>query len=266
VKGKFQYGTAGWSYTDWVGPFYPKGTRESDFLTHYGGRFGAVEVDSSYYRIPSERMTRAWDAKTHDRFVFVPKMVGDVTHKRFLEDCGDLTAKFLAAFGVLGPKLGPVVLQFRYFRKAEGVTLGVFLKRLLPYLDELPDGLKVAVETRNKAFLKPKLFDALRDRGAALVLVDHVWMPRPHEYLKMEEALTADFTVVRLLGDRKGIEKVTKKWDRVVEDKSERIAAWAEVIRAVVGKGVTVQAFANNHFAGHAPATIAELAGAVAGR
>ena len=76
-----------------------------------------------------------------------------------------------------------MVLQFPYFKKAEGVTLDAFLARLLPFLDAMPRGPTIAVEVRNKTFLKPAFLDALRDRGAALVLNDHPWMPRPEELI-----------------------------------------------------------------------------------
>jgi uncharacterized protein YecE (DUF72 family) len=210
-------------------------------------------------------MVEGWARRTPDKFVFSPKMVGEVTHKKFLQDCEGHVEQYLGSLQLLGRKLGPVILQFPYFRKAQKVTLDLFLERLTPFLDALPGGVRFAVETRNKTFLKPKLLDALRQRKVALVLVDHIWMPGPKHYLEEADAFTADFAPIRLLGDRYGIEKKTKTWDKVIEDKSDRIRGWAEVVRLAVGKGITVQAFANNHFAGHAPATIEELAELVGG-
>ena len=91
----FLYGTAGWSYDDWQGPFYEAGTPKNQFLRRYAEEFPAVEVDSTYYRIPSAKMTEGWDRSTPDGFVFSPKMVGEVTHERFLEDCEEPVERYL---------------------------------------------------------------------------------------------------------------------------------------------------------------------------
>jgi uncharacterized protein YecE (DUF72 family) len=159
----------------------------------------------------------------------------------------------------LGPKLGPVILQFPYFRKASGIDLAAFLGRLEPFLEILPDTPRFAVEVRNKTFLRPELLSLLKTRKTALVLVDHIWMPGPREYGRTEGLITADFVPIRLIGDRRGIEKVTTTWDRVVVDREERLQDWAALIRDALRKGLDVQAFANNHYAGFGPATARRL-------
>jgi uncharacterized protein YecE (DUF72 family) len=257
----FIHGTAGWSYKDWVGPFYERGTEPGRFLEVYAESFPGVEVDSTYYRVPSERMTARWHDVTPEGFVFSPKMPGEITHERFLEDCGDLAAAFLDALAPLGEKLGHVVVQFPYFRKDSGTTLDVFLGRLLPFLDALPQARpRLAVEVRNKMFLKPALTGALRERGVALVLLDHAWMPPPEAWGRLEGAITTGHVPIRLIGDRYGIEKITKTWEAVVVDREDRLAAWAELIRTALGAGRTVTAFVNNHYSGHGPASARRLA------
>jgi uncharacterized protein YecE (DUF72 family) len=253
------YGTAGWSYDDWVGPFYEAGTPKSDYLRRYAEEFPAVEVDSTYYRIPSPKMTANWARSTPDGFLFSPKMVGEVTHERFLEECEELVERYVEALSPLGEKLGTVILQFPYFRKAKGITLDVFLERLLPFLDALPDTPRFAVEVRNKPFLKPALLDALRERDTALVLVDHPWMPSPKGYGEIEGILTSDHVPIRLIGDRYGIEKITKSWGKVVLDRSSRLRGWASLVGEALADGKRLRVFANNHYAGHGPATIREL-------
>ena len=253
---RFLHGTAGWSYADWVGPFYEGGTPEGAYLERYAARFPAAEVDSTYYRTPPAKMVKRWAEVTPDGFVFSPKMVGEVTHERFLADCDDLVEKFMAAMKPLGAKLSWVVLQFPYYKKADGVTLEGFLARLVPFLDRHRDD-PFAVEVRNKTFLKPELIKVLAERETPLVLVDHVWMPPPAGYRGM---FTATTVPVRLLGDRYGIEKITTKWEKVVVDREDRLREWANLIRAALDEGRDVQAFANNHFAGYAPATAARLA------
>jgi uncharacterized protein YecE (DUF72 family) len=255
---RFIYGTAGWSYADWTGPFYPLGTPDNQFLEFYASRFPGVEIDSTYYRIPSSRMTAAWERNTPENFMFSPKMVDEVTHKRFLKDCDDVVKAYLDAFASLERKLGPIVLQFPYYNKADGITMDSFLERLLPFLDGLQKTHRFAVEIRNKTFLKPALLGALKEHNTALVLIDHVWMPRPHEYQKIDGIFTADYVPIRLLGDRYGIEKITKTWEKVVVDKSERIGEWAQLIQGILDRW-ECQVFVNNHFQGHAPTTVTDL-------
>jgi uncharacterized protein YecE (DUF72 family) len=91
----------------------------------------------------------------------------------------------------------------------------------------------------------------------ALARIDHPWMPRPSQ-MPGEETTTAGFAYSRLLGDRYGIEEITKTWDKTVIDKSREIDEWVEVTKTL-RKRVPVYTFVNNHFAGHAPATIHAL-------
>lgn len=254
------HGTAGWSYKDWVGPFYPEGAAAGKYLELYAKRFPGVEVDSTFYRTPSRKSVEAWSRAVPEGFLFSPKMVRDVTHDKFLRAARDEAGRFLDALAPLGPKLGRVILQFPYFKKAEGIALDVFLARLLPFLDAADDPARFAVEVRNKTFLKPALLGALRDRKVALVLNDHPWMPAPEAWAKIPGVFTAATVPLRLLGDRYGIEKITKTWGAVVVDQRTRLKAWAKVAGEALGKDLRVTAFVNNHFAGHAPASAEDLA------
>ncbi len=240
--------------------FYPDGTRPGDYLACYADHFPGVEVDSTYYGIPRPRTVEAWATATPAGFVFSPKMFGEVTHQRFLQDTDDLLAQYLDVMAPLGEKLGPIVLQFPYYKKADGVSLEGFLGRLLPFLDRLDAPNRFAVEIRNKTFLKPPLLDALRQRSVPLVLIDHVWMPHPRDLLgRADELFTAGTVPIRLLGDRYNIERQTKTWDRTVVDCTERLNWWAQIVRYAMAKGLPVSAFANNHYEGHAPSTAQRL-------
>lgn len=263
---KLIYGTAGWSYDDWLGLLYPQDTVPADYLACYARNFPGVEVDSTYYGIPSMRTVAGWAAATAEEFHFSPKMVSEVTHERFLVDCREPVQRFLEAMQPLGSRLGAIVLQFPYYRRDSGVNLKTFLARLLPFLDDLPDGPRFAVEVRNKAFLKPDLLEQLRLRRIALVLIDHIWMPSPAEYLeRLDELLTTDFLPVRLLGDRYAIERATTTWDKTVVDREPQLADWARLIRVAMEQMLYVAAFANNHYAGFAPASARRLAELILG-
>jgi len=100
---------------------------------------------------------------------------------------------------------------------------------------------------------------AVRDFGVALVLQDQSWMPTAGELSRKFNPITAGWTYIRWLGDRKGIEKVTRTWNRTVIDRTHEMTGWVDVCYETVRRGVTVFGYANNHYAGHAPATIRQF-------
>src|SRR4051812_8948078 len=101
--------TQGWNYAAWVGPFYPPGTRPSEFLPTYARAFGGVEVDSTFYAAPDGRAVRAWVDRTPPHFTFALKMPKEVTHELRLQNAEDQVAEFLARARELGGQLGPIL-------------------------------------------------------------------------------------------------------------------------------------------------------------
>ena len=98
--------------------------------------------------------------------------------------------------------------------------------------------------------------ETLRERGVALALIDQPWMPRPAHWFERFDPITADFTYVRWLGDRKGIEEQTKVWNQVIVDRDVELSEWAEILGKVHKRKIQIYAYANNHYAGYAPATV----------
>ena len=252
-------GTSAFTAAGWEGSFYPAGMKPADYLTYYATKFDTVEVDSTFYRTPSASTVRGWYAKTPKDFIFALKVPQEITHGKVLHDCDAEFKAFLSAADLLGEKLGPLLFQFGYFNQKAFPGLDEFLARLLPFLKKLPSGYKFAVEIRNKNWLVPKFVDALRERCVALTLIDQSWMPRPAEWFKRFDPITADFTYIRWLGDRKGIEEKTKTWDKTIVDRASELQEWVKYCYLVQKRGITIYAYANNHFAGHAPATIAQF-------
>jgi uncharacterized protein YecE (DUF72 family) len=255
-KRLLRVGTSAFTAEGWPGSFYPAGMKPAEYLTHYATQFDTVELDSTFYRAPAPAVVRGWDAKTPKGFVFAAKVPQVITHEKMLEDCGEELKGFLGVMDILGEKLGPLLFQFPYFNKAKFANGAAFLGRLKPFLKKLPRGYRFAVEIRNKYWLVPALADALREHGVALALIDHSWMPPIGEVLEKIEAITADFTYIRWLGDRKGIEEKTKSWDKTIVDRRRDLEAWVEACRKFLGQRIAVFAFANNHYAGHGPATV----------
>jgi uncharacterized protein YecE (DUF72 family) len=259
-KALLYMGTAGWSYKDWGGHFYREGIKPADMLEEYQLRYRCVEIDSSFYAIPPKRNIDSWKRRSRPGFLFAPKFPQVISHEKFLSDCDEELEVFLERVQGLGEHLGPLLLQFPYFNMKSGINVMGFVGRLSRFLKlfEAKGGKRLAVEVRNKTFLRAPLLDLLRDHRVPLVALDHPWMPTPQSYLGAEELRTGDFAYLRLLGDRYGIEKITKTWNRTVLDQGWRLDSWARWIREQVAEG-EVWVFANNHFAGFAPATVEAL-------
>lgn len=256
---KIHLGTSAFTAPGWEGSFYPAGMPPRDFLTYYSTKFDTVEVDSTFYRTPSAGTVRRWYAKTPKAFIFSLEVPQEITHEKCLQDCDAECKEFLAAAELLREKLGPILFQFGYFNKNAFADVDAFLARLLPFLDKLPKDRKFAVEIRNRHWLVPTFADALRERRIALALIDQAWMPGHAEWFARFDPITADFAYIRWLGDRKGIEEKTKTWDKSIVDRRRELSEWARLCVPIVRRGVVIFAYANNHYAGHGPATVAQF-------
>jgi uncharacterized protein YecE (DUF72 family) len=249
-------GTSSWTAVGWETTFYPPHTKESEYLPFYATRFNSVEVDSTFYRIPTAKTVQQWRDRTPEGFVFAAKLPQTITHEKVLVNAESDLKAFLGVMDLLGPKLGPLLIQLPYFNKQKFSGLDRFLQVLEPFLGSLPKGYQWAVEIRNKNWLSEKLFSVLRNHGVAFTLIDHPWMPRPNEAFQLGDPITADFTYVRWLGDRKGIEQRTLVWDRTIVDRTAELREWARILKQLQKRSIRIFAFANNHYAGFAPETV----------
>jgi uncharacterized protein YecE (DUF72 family) len=254
---ELRIGTSAFTAAGWPGSFYPSGMQPRDFLTYYATKFDSVEVDSTFYRTPSRSTVKGWEEKTPEGFLFSAKVPSVITHEKCLDGCEEELGHFLETMDLLGDKLGPLLFQFPYFNRKAFKTDDDFLVKLSAFVKALPKGYKFALEIRNKNWMNEKLADLLRKHKVALVLIDQLWMPLP-ENLKFDY-ITADFSYVRLLGDRKGIELKTKTWDKVIVNRSRELRSWVDVCQRIYKRGESVFVYVNNHFAGHGPATVAQF-------
>ncbi len=253
---RLRIGASSWSAPSWEGAFYPPGMPPSGYLAHYAKHSDTVEVDATFYRIPGERMVEAWRARAPAGFLFAAKFPQVITHEKLLLDCAAERDAFLRVMDRLGDRLGPLLLQFRYFRKDEFPDPNPFIDRLETFLPSLPRDRRYAVEVRNKTFVTARLLGILRQHGVALALIDHPWFFGIEQLMRKGDALTADFVYIRWLGDRRGIEEKTTRWDRLIVDRTRDMGRWIPAIRGMLDRGLTVYGYFNNHYAGYAIGSI----------
>jgi uncharacterized protein YecE (DUF72 family) len=163
-------GTAGFSYTDWRGAFYPPGLPQRAWLAHYATVFDALELNVTYYRVPSAGAVAAWIERTPPGFCFAVKAHRDLTHDRANPDF----AGFARAIRPLveAGKLGCVLAQFpQSFHPTPAQR--AYLARLRQGLADLP----VVVEFRQARWAVPETFDLLRELGLGWVVVDEPDLP-----------------------------------------------------------------------------------------
>ena len=252
-------GTSAFTATGWEGSFYPRGMQPRDFLSYYATQFATVEVDSTFYGCPSPRTVNNWAARTPEGFIFSVKVPQIITHEKVLVDCDSEFEEFVKTMDILGPKLGPMVFQFPFFDRWKFSKQDSFLAVMTPFLKKLPADHKFVVEIRNKKWLDAKFADVLREYNVGLALTDTSFMPRPWDLKEKFNLVTADFAYVRWLGDRKEIEEQTRTWDKAIVDRREDLMNWVELFRKFVARNLKIFAYANNHYAGHGPATVKQF-------
>ena len=233
-------GTSGWSYADWEGTLYPEALPSASRLAEYVKRYATVEINSAFYGTPSRSTVQKWREVAPDGFLFAAKFPQEVTHQQNLVGAEAEVERFLHTMAELGDRLGPLLLQLPPSFDAEG--MGV----LEEFLQKLPAGFRYAVEVRHRSWLRSDLPDMLRERGAALTLVDYPGMPRM-------EAATADFSYIRWLGDRR---EFPEGHTHLKKERDDDLRWWSELVTRFLAEGKTVFAYANNHYQNHSPSTL----------
>lgn len=247
-RGVLRLGTQGWNYNAWVGPFYPSGTRSQDFLRTFARAFDTVEVDSTFYAIPPSSTVRGWLARTPENFTFALKMPQEITHERRFMDAKPVLDEFVDRARELGSRLGPILIQCGPdFSPLERAALEAFLPLL-------PADLRFAIEFRQRSWIVSETMDLLSGHRVALALSDGRWIPRKW-LLQLCEKPTADFAYLRWMGPDRAI----TDYSHIQEDRSAELDAWTAMIPVLLGQVREVYGYANNHFAGHSPATIRML-------
>ncbi|MDG6910415.1 MAG: DUF72 domain-containing protein [Nitrososphaerota archaeon] len=239
---KLRVGCSGWSYKDWAGVFYPKGLAAKDYLAYYSKVFNCVEVDSSFYRVPSQFMVNQWRNNTPADFVFSPKLPKKITHEQKLKGSESNLVYFYSVLGKLKDKLGPIAIQL-----PPSVKLSTHQETMKEFISQLSPEFKHAVEFRHRSWFTPEVYSLLRKNNIAMV-----WSL--NQYVETPPEVTADFVYVRMVGDR----EITE-FTGVQKDRSDDMKRWAESVKDNAGKFESGYVFFNNHFAGFSPESANEF-------
>jgi uncharacterized protein YecE (DUF72 family) len=158
-------GTSGFSYKEWKGPFYPADLANAAMLRWYAERLPAVEINNTFYRMPSAAALAGWAEQTPSGFRFVIKAPQRITHRARLADAGELVEQLWQACGALGDRLGPILFQLPpYFRK-DG-------PRLRAFVEALPTPCRACFEFRHASWFDDEVYAILRARECALCIAD----------------------------------------------------------------------------------------------
>jgi uncharacterized protein YecE (DUF72 family) len=251
---KVHIGTQGWNYDDWVGGFYPAGTRASDYFQTYAEAFDTVEIDSTFYAVPSEAVIETWRKRAPQGFRYALKLPQEITHKRRLNDCAELLEHFCKRVRGLKAALGTVLIQcppdlsprvWRTFEK---------------FMALLPIDMRFSVEFRDRAWLEKATgettLELMREHGITLALIDSPWIPREltFEWMQHPAVTNATFAYVRWMGTRE-----LTVFSRIQIDRTRELLKWAEALQTLRQHVPLIDGYFNNHYQGHSPASATHM-------
>jgi uncharacterized protein YecE (DUF72 family) len=217
-------GTSGYNYPEWKGSFYPETLAASKMLPYYAERFPTVEINYTFYRMPTEKILDGWDRATPDRYALTLKAPKRITHDARLRNCADRVRQFLEAASLLGPKLGALLFQLPPNLKKD---VGL----LREFLDSFPPRVRAAFEFRHDSWFDDSVFDALRERQMALCIADS-------EKLSAPLVATAGFGYYRLRDEGYSAADISR---------------WADVVHADAAGGREVFVYFKHEEEGKGP-------------
>jgi len=245
---KYYIGCSGWSYSAWLGPFYPSKLENADWLRYYSQIFDYVEIDSSFYRMPSKFMVKNWVTKTPDNFRFTAKFPKVITHDKHLVDVNEEVYTFLENMEPLQEKTLALLIQLPPSMQIMPGLQG--LKDLVRILD---GRFRYAVEVRHPSWFQDLAYNFFANNDICMV-----WSQLAH--MSTPPIVTTDFLYVRFIGDRSIDERY---FGKIQKDRVLEMNRWADKIKNVESgnergrKGEVNLAMiaANNHYAGFGQGT-----------
>ncbi|WP_458721601.1 DUF72 domain-containing protein [Candidatus Nitrosocosmicus sp. R] len=237
-------GCSGWSYEGWKGNFYPKDMENKDYLSYYSKFFRFVEVDSTYYRIPSRSSVRGWKDKTPEDFKFSLKFPKVITHEKKLEDVvKPLSILFYSLEPLIDKTLTLLIQLPPFLSEKKGFNP---LQSMFRYLDKR---FRYSLEVRHSSWFNDNVYDLLKENDISLV-----WSVR--DKLVSPSIITSDQVYIRFIGDRSISEM---DFGKIVRDRNKDMLEYVKKVRETQDENSRIQdvliAF-NNHFAGFGPQSV----------
>jgi len=196
-------GTSGYNYPEWRGSFYPQKLPAASMLPYYAQRFASVEINNTFYRMPSEKSVAGWSQATPERFKLTLKAPQRITHQARLRDCTELVHYFLQVAATLGPKLGALLFQLPPYLRKDLALFDAFLETLAP-------GTCAAFEFRHASWLETQVYARLKAHGLALCVADG-------EKISIPVEITADYAYFRLR-DAGYTPQDIVRWAQIIRD------------------------------------------------
>jgi uncharacterized protein YecE (DUF72 family) len=236
-EAQLRIGTSGWHYQGWRGDFYPASLPPAKMLSWYARHFDTVEINNTFYRLPTEEALLNWKKLAPPGFLFAVKGSRYITHMKRLTDPEKSVELFFSRVELLGNTLGPILFQLPPKWKANA-------ERLAEFLQVLPRRHKYIIEFRDESWYVPQIYDLLRRHRVALCIHDLHGVQSPTE-------ITTDFTYVRFHG-------TTGKYQGNYS--TEMLEDWAKKIQTWQHQLSNIYVYFNNDVGGHAVRNALSLA------
>jgi len=237
-------GCSGWSYASWRGPFYPKNIENKMWLPYYSQVFNYVEIDSTFYNIPSELMVKNWNKRTPSNFRFTAKFPKIITHDKKFKFVEKDLELFYERMEPLKDKILALLIQLPpSYELKEG------LEDFSSYNFFFEGSFRYAVEVRHPSWFNELAYNFFKNNNISMV-----WSQL--DRLQTPQIVTSDFVYLRLIGDRRLAET---QFGKIQIDRTEEIRNWANKIKEVRQSEKDVKAAivaANNHYGGYGPGTV----------
>jgi uncharacterized protein YecE (DUF72 family) len=211
-------GTSGWQYRDWRGVLYPPGVPQRRWLDYYAERYGTVENNGSFYRLPAQDTFAGWRSRTPEGFLMAVKASRYLTHVRRLRNPAEPVERLLHAAASLGDRLGPVLLQLPPNLPADPDTLDECL-RAFARSTITGSSLRIAVEFRHESWWTEEIRQLLTQHGAALCWADRLgrpltplWRTADWGYLRFHEGRARPWPRYGPQALRSWVDRITSTW------------------------------------------------------
>lgn len=237
-------GCSGWSYTSWQGPFYPQNIENKAWLPYYSQILNYVEIDSTFYNIPSELMVKNWNRRTPDNFRFTAKLPKLITHDKKFKNVNRDLELFYNRMEPLRDKLLALLIQLPpSYKLKEG------LEDFRSHNFFFEGDFRYAVEVRHASWFSDLAYNFFKNNNIVMV-----WSQM--DRLQTPTLVTSDFVYLRLIGDRRLSDD---QFGKIQIDRTEEIRNWANKMKDISKNEKDVKigiVAANNHYGGYGPGTV----------